>query len=248
MKMILSNHRTGSMVQAMNNKELNDVGKMILLLARMVGIPATQIPDPSIELPIIVQFLMNNYKDFTQKEIGHAFELYSSGELKAKEHYGQFSLPFIGSVLNEYRELRQQAVVNDRTQPKGLLQQDNRSEEQKQKDTWIFLLKWMYDIDMIPPAYDWGRCFTYLELQGAINMSKEDKLQLKEEVIQRITEEAKNSSSLEKYKQALRDAMDDKNVIAQCRKECVIRYIMDMSMEHGSLKDFIKHELNILES
>lgn len=244
MELILAHHKTGSLVQAMDNKELNEVGKMILLLARMIGIPATQIPDPSIELPIIIQFLMNNYKDFTKKEIGHAFELYSSGELKAKEHYGQFSLPFIGSVLNEYRELRQQAFINKKSKATHLLQEDNRTEEQKEIDTWMFLLKWMLDIDMIPPAYDWGRCFNYLESLGKINLTKEEKLQIKEEVIERINQEAKNSSSLEKYKQALRDAMDEKNIIAQCRKECVTRYIMDKAMEAGSLKNFIELEIN----
>lgn len=86
-------------------------------------------PDAAIELALVRDFILDNYKHITIGEIELAYKLAAMQKLEDCEYYGQFSPLYVGRVLNSYLYYRKIQLADPiRRQDKAkLIEQEKKN-------------------------------------------------------------------------------------------------------------------------
>jgi len=100
--------------------------KYLIVLSKFIGLQEP--PDDDVRV-LILQFLKDNFNDFSKLEIEKAVSLALSFRMKVNDisHYNKLTPQWIASILNSYKTLRGQEVTNyhklldEYTPPKKLL-------------------------------------------------------------------------------------------------------------------------------
>jgi len=122
-------------IQAIENSVLvrqNDKYLLEVLSMWKMYLGINRSPDAAIELALIRDFILDNYKHITIGEIELAYKLAATQKLDDCDYYGQFSPLYVGRVLNSYLYYRKIQLADPiRKQEKANL----IDQEQKNKPT-----------------------------------------------------------------------------------------------------------------
>ena len=146
---------------------IEEVKGILTAFAALMGIPATNMPQPDVML-MTINALIKNFGAMHEGEVKKAFEMAATGQLDIEEHYQSFSLKYICTVLNAYRVKVNNAMrfyENVRKEPTNQL-------EHKPEVDWTETLEDLKKNPNLPiPAsmYDW------MAKKGLVNHSKEEK-------------------------------------------------------------------------
>ena len=128
-------------------------------------------PEPE-QMDAIVSFLVNNYKDLSMEEIGLSFELAAAGKLDTSvEHYNNFNIPYLGRILNAYRDHRNKEIQYHKRNE--IVSENTVKLTPEQHYNWV--VKYVKEHRSVPFTADWGSVFTHMEnvQQGPDNTQKQ---------------------------------------------------------------------------
>lgn len=181
---------------------------------------------------IIGQFLKNHFPRIKSNEISEAFQLYAAGKLyeiiKGKEspieHYGNFSPKFIGSVLKAYREYKnkENLKVKINFQPKLMLENIVNIKDE-QKKAFEFIENVYKENGEFPIIANWSDAFIYAEENKIIQLSKEEKQQIKNKVQGRL-KAIKSKEKIERGAFKIRN-FTSHDIKIESRKEALMTYL-----------------------
>ena len=137
------------------------------------------------ELQIIAEFLRDEFKNLTLKDISRAFNLYAAQKLEFKNsHFQSLDNVFIGNVLESYKEFKRKANLK----PKGYIPVEKQIENKldpkhEQEKAFKFIEKVYLETGKFPNIANWSEAFIYAEEKGIINLSIEEKEKIKQLII-----------------------------------------------------------------
>ena len=137
------------------------------------------------ELQIIAEFLRDEFKTLTLKDISRAFNLYAAQKLEFKNsHFQSLDNVFIGNVLESYKEFTRKANLK----PKGYIPVEKQIENKldpkhEQEKAFKFIEKVYLESGKFPNIANWSEAFIYAEEKGIINLSIEEKEKIKQLII-----------------------------------------------------------------
>lgn len=97
-KTLLNSFRKGT---RLNDLSIADTDKLLLILAKLVGIKTENFPDREESL-LIIRSLNRMFPNTTDEELKTAFELVGAGKLDTDEHYQHFNFKYISAIINSY--------------------------------------------------------------------------------------------------------------------------------------------------
>jgi hypothetical protein len=183
----------------------------LLNISKHLGI---QNPPDEGDLVIIIQFLVNNFKDFTPAEVYHAFELYAAGTLTTVEiagrsqaiekPYGTFNLSFIGNVLNAYRMHRKATIKQDPVPVERQIESaKTMNDDEFNQTNHEFIKKYIDENKQLPIVASYASAYKHLEKTGAVILTAEEKetflYQFRESEIARL-QNTKTLNPFERHK------------------------------------------------
>jgi len=199
---------------------------IIITCAKFAGIGTMPNEDDFI---VIGALLKNQFAHLSAKFLISAFEVYASGKLTAGkekiEHYGTFSPKFVGEVIQAYKEYSAKQKQIKRIEPERMLE-NNQDPEAEQKRAFDFIKKVYGESSKMPNIANWSDAFKYLEREGLINLTNEDK----EKLFIQMTKEAEENINAERslmrpISSFLLDATKPSQIKIECRKRAVIDYL-----------------------
>ena len=195
----------------------------ILKSAVQVGINGSM---DDLTMNLLVDFVKKYYGNLEIKQYAEAFELYAAQKLDFKEKpYNNFSTAFVGLILNSYKEWLRKANLKPKTYipPSHQLGNDLDPIAEMEK-AYKFIERVYKDSGEFPIIANWSDAFLYAEANGLINLSGEEKQQIKKEVIAEIKLK-QVQKRLETGVKGSISEFEDKNVKVLCRKKSLMRFI-----------------------
>tara|TARA_R100000951_G_scaffold56989_1_gene47837 strand:+ start:395 stop:1033 length:639 start_codon:yes stop_codon:yes gene_type:complete len=195
----------------------------ILKSAVQVGINGTM---DDLTMNLLLDFVKNYYGNLEIEQYSKAFELYAAQKLDYKEKpYNNFSTAFVGLILNSYKEWLRKANLK----PKAYIEPTHQLENNQDpiiemEKAYKFIQRVYKDSGEFPIIANWSDAFLYAEANGLINLSLEEKQQIKKEVI----EEIKLNQVQKRLETGVKGSVSEfeyKNVKVLCRKKSLMRYI-----------------------
>jgi hypothetical protein len=111
-------------------------------------------------LAYISHMLNRHYANLTLADITDAFEMRAAGELGLIEHYGSFSVEFIGSVLKKYSAMRNVAL--HRYKEKATRQIEEPANYVSNEQVYNSLVIWVKWQKKIPAIWLWDAAHQHL--------------------------------------------------------------------------------------
>ena len=195
----------------------------ILKSAVQVGINGTM---DDLTMNLLVDFIKNYYGNLKIDQYSKAFELYAAQKLDYKEKpYNNFSTAFVGLILNSYKEWLRKANLKPKAYipPTHQLRNDLDPIAEMEK-AYKFIERVYKDSGEFPIIANWSDAFLYAEANGLINLSGEEKQQIKKEVIAEIKLK-QVQKRLETGVKGSISEFEDKKVKVLCRKKSLMRFI-----------------------
>jgi len=195
----------------------------ILKSAVQVGINGSM---DDLTMNLLVDFVKKYYGNLEIKQYAEAFELYAAQKLDFKEKpYNNFSTAFVGLILNSYKEWIRKANLKPKAYipPTHQLGNDLDPIAEMEK-AYKFIERVYKDSGEFPIIANWSDAFLYAEANGLINLSGEEKQQIKKEVIAEIKLK-QVEKRLETGVKGSISEFEDKNVKVLCRKKSLMRFI-----------------------
>jgi len=195
----------------------------ILKSAVQVGINGSM---DDLTMNLLVDFVKKYYGNLEIKQYAEAFELYAAQKLDFKEKpYNNFSTAFVGLILNSYKEWIRKANLKPKAYipPTHQLGNDLDPIAEMEK-AYKFIERVYKDSGEFPIIANWSDAFLYAEANGLINLSGEEKQQIKKEVIAEIKLK-QVEKRLETGVKCSISEFEDKNVKVLCRKKSLMRFI-----------------------
>ena len=195
----------------------------ILKSAVQVGINGTM---DDLTMNLLVDFIKNYYGNLKIDQYSKAFELYSAQKLDYKEKpYNNFSTAFVGLILNSYKEW----LRKDNLKPKAYIPPSHQLGNDldpiiEMEKAYKFIERVYKEEGQFPIIANWSDAFLYAEANGLINLSGEEKQQIKKEVVEEIKLK-QVQKRLETGVKGSVSEFDDKNVKVLCRKKSLMRFI-----------------------
>jgi len=195
----------------------------ILKSAVQVGINGTM---DDLTMNLLVDFIKNYYGNLEMQQYSKAFELYAAQKLDYKEKpYNNFSTAFVGLILNSYKEW----LRKDNLKPKAYIPATHQLGNDldpiiEMEKAFKFIERVYKEEGQFPIIANWSDAFLYAEANGLINLSGEEKQQIKKEIIEEIKLK-QVQKRLETGVKGSVSEFDDKNVKVLCRKKSLMQYI-----------------------
>lgn len=206
-----------------------EVKNMLKMCFATIGISV--LPD-EFSKQILIESVFSDFKRFSLADIPEAFKMIVRNELTGNfEHFQNFSPMYLGKVMAAYDEFKGKQLVKMRQERKLIEQrqepEDNRSQEEKDQESYEVLLKVLKDTKQEPIGWNWLNVYRHMDRSGLIDMDNEEKRLFADIVRERIKNEAltarSNGADQFKYRDMLRVLEDDKKRSFQnrCREEYV---------------------------
>ena len=174
---------------------------------------------------VISSMLKNQFGHWSLTDIGKAFEVYASGKLGSIEHYGIFSPKFFGQVLQAYREWKAKETKKQKPiEVEKQIPMKQKSKEEIQLEAYEFV-KDCYEKGEEIYTANWSDCYLYMEKNGIIKLSKEQKIKIFEQVKKEINSEiTKRRGEYRSFADLISTLASPKSLELLCRKKVVIEY------------------------
>lgn len=215
-------------------QNFNELAIKIIEWSKFLGLRE---PHDKKELGLLLAFLKNQYGDFTMPEISLAFELAMTQQLNIDNinHYQSFSAMYLSMILNSYREfrsdIRMKKIALEQKQKELNEIKSRPSIEEREKQNYEGLLKYINDKKQLPIAWDYEGCYNHMERIGIINLTDGQKAEYKNKIEERIKSEAK-LVAMEEGNKAMQNILsvlhNPTNLKIRCRIEYVKEYFKKM--------------------
>ena len=136
---IIQIHITKKKFRDFEPTETGIIATKLNFLAFSIGIRE---PLQDIELMVLANFLINEFKDFSASEIEIAGDKYAAGKLNFKDsHYQILSKDFLGKLLKSYRIFRNKELVKFHEEKAKIYAEENPTTEEEKKQIHETFLK-----------------------------------------------------------------------------------------------------------
>jgi len=195
----------------------------ILKSAVQVGINGSM---DDLTMNLLVDFVKKYYGNLEIKQYAEAFELYAAQKLDFKEKpYNNFSTAFVGLILNSYKEWIRKANLKPKAYiPPTHQLENNQDPIAEMEKAYKFIERVYKDSGEFPIIANWSDAFLYAEANGLINLSGEEKQQIKKEIIEEIKLK-QVQKRLETGVKGSISEFEEGNIKVLCRKKSLMRFI-----------------------
>jgi len=195
----------------------------ILKSAVQVGINGSM---DDLTMNLLVDFVKKYYGNLEIKQYAEAFELYAAQKLDFKEKpYNNFSTAFVGLILNSYKEWIRKANLKPKAYIEPTHQLENNQDPiAEMEKAYKFIERVYKDSGEFPIIANWSDAFLYAEANGLINLSGEEKQQIKKEIIEEIKLK-QVQKRLETGVKGSISEFEEGNIKVLCRKKSLMRFI-----------------------
>jgi hypothetical protein len=178
------------------------------------------------QVMLLAKFIIYEFSTLTMQDIEQAIFKAKAGKLDCNPaDYNKLSIDFIGRILSSYTEYkRKQTLVKQakEVEAKEHLKLEYTVNEGKQSFDFI---KSVYEKGEEPYIADWCSAFRYMEDEGLINLTNDEKAMFLDLVIEELNEEIKKMKVQRKNPNHLKNLLASKEKIKnECRKRLVIKY------------------------
>lgn len=186
-------------------------------------------PLESDELQVIYEFVHEEYKSLSLKDIDKAFRLYASQKLDFKDsHYQSFDNVFIGKVLISYQEW----LRKDNLKPKVYIEPSHQIGNKldpiaEREKAFKFIDKVWSDKKSFPIIANWSDAFLYAEESNLISLSNDEKIKIKEEVELDIKKDYLDQKSLKGLVESFNLFLEKASLKTECRKKTLQKYFIN---------------------
>ncbi len=139
---------------------------------------------------LIVNFLLNEFKDLSSNEIQDAVQKYLGGKLQADTKFCvKMSAEYLGAILKQYRIFKREKQAETKLQ----LPQNNEVKEASAEENLKILIDYVSKNNVLP---EWGSNLYLSAYQCLKNPSNDEKIQFAVKVKQRILIEINSQKTL----------------------------------------------------
>lgn len=186
-------HLSGKPVIEMTSvSDMTELQFCFLKIAQSFGIQNVPQQD---HLEMVVGFVQRNFPNLTMREVSLAFELHAMKELETDAiHYGTLNIEFVADVLKSFGVKRYPYIERFRRErdappERPKLQADPTVVRQIElRAHYDMIVKFCDEHGKIPAIADWVSAFHFLEQEGMIHMTNEEKAAYVVEVKRRAKE------------------------------------------------------------
>lgn len=173
-----------------------------------------------LEEDVMMDFLREDYGErFTSEDMRLAFRWAMSGKTDVdKSFYGKrFSVAYLSNFMEAYDVKKKELIELDRRNRKPDLKviEDARTVEQRLHDRFMIFEKFVLENNKIPPMLDIIPCFNHLEMNGKLNLSKENIDAMQKQAEEEMDREIKTAEIKIKDAWIVRSLVKDRQDIEQ---------------------------------
>jgi hypothetical protein len=141
--------------KAINDISIAELDKLLTILAKLVGISNSNLPDKEESL-LLIRSLNRVYPNIRDEQLKIAFEMAACGQLECEEHYQSLNFKYVSSIINSY--------IRSVTEAKKYVKEQKMIEQPlfEPEVDWTETLEWLINEyvqgnePIIPTAmYDW---------------------------------------------------------------------------------------------
>jgi len=136
------------------------------------------------------------------------------------EHYNSFLPNYMCSVLNKYREIRNQAIVNFKRLERSKKIETTQSTPKENYQAFVAYVK---ENKSTPKFWDWAKIYFYMDDENIIIKTPAEKKAMMEIIKAQINAAKKNAVDLAEMKSIELDLNPD-NIILLCKKQIVLEH------------------------
>lgn len=232
---------TPKKVSKFTEQDYQSLYKFLIGLCKVSGIEA---PD-DVVLKVCVQFIRENFFDFSKEEIEKAFNLLYSQKLPVDDanHYGKLSIPWIGKVLNAYKDLRAKELIEYNRISERIKNERSRDVSQKEADKIMAeaIVSHYENFKETNKFFDLGNSvYNWLESKMLISYSVEQKKFLMKEARKLITDKQASVDNTDLFSRAVsfKEGDFESLVKSEAKTLGVIKYFENLKKNEINLKSY----------
>ena len=235
------------------NQQFQNLHKLLIKWCVLTGVKPMPLDE---EMRMFVEYVAEHFYRFSLLEIDNAFNLATAGKLNVDpNHYQSFNVIYISNILNAYVEFRGKYILDYRKK----LEESQKVEPTEEEKTQLMIEGILEAFDRYKEEpyfnpFGWVS-YDFLTRLGVINLSNEQKEDIKNKAIEMTIEElkykkveTKHKSERKQISNLIEELINDKSgkqdvVIRNCKNlglMCYYDYILENNL---SLNDEISKSI-----